>query len=763
MLKEEKEIYLMGDFNRDLLSNQVNKAWTDYMEPFGLFQLVTQATRETAESKTLIDHIYANCQENVNSIDIPRIGLSDHFPIFFTHKMHVQPPKCNHYSICYRSFKEFDETKFICDLQAVPWDVIQLFEDTDDILEAWSDLFLEVVDKHVPIKLHRVKHKNQPEWITPDILDAIKCRHKSLANENEYKFWQNKVTKLIRNAKRDKYQLFIENNKSKPGSIYKIFKEIGAGKGNHRQSNIASVNTDNDSYTEDPYEITNVFNNFFVNVGAKIKEPVISTNHHKLKEFCDRKLPAGTEFQIPSIEKDKVLKYLSNIDVSKATGTDNIGPRLLKISAPHIADDITFICNHSIRNSSFPNKWKEAKVSPLHKNGPLEDVNNYRPISILPVLSKVLEKHVHDSFSYYLNKHNLLHKTQSGFRSKHSCETALGHMIDSWLNAIDDGKMVGVVLVDFKKAFDLVDHQILLSKLKLYGIQNEALIWFNSYLSQRRQQVVINNSKSDFKPVSCGVPQGSILGPLLFLLFINDLPLYTNNVHTDLYADDTTLYDIQESQEIIEQNLQSALNQLHVWCKSNGMLLNSAKTKVMLVTTNQKRQRLNIDSLCLSLTRDKILGVLVDNNLLWSAHAKHLAKQISSNIRLLSKIKYFLSLNHCIQFYKSYIQPHIDFCRIVWGNTSEANKLKIYRLQKRACHVILDYNVEDTYEAMNSLKILLIYDRLFLRKAKFMFKVYNEITPTYISENFTLRNNVNVNVNNCSEVYNLRLFCPTQA
>ena len=335
-------------------------------------------------------------------------------------------------------------------------------------------------------------------------------------------------------------------------------------------------------------------------------------------------------------------------------------------------------------------------------------------------------------------------------------------MLDSWLNAIDDGKMVGVVLVDFKKAFDLVDHQILLSKLKLYGIQNETLLWFNSYLSQRRQQVVINNSKSDFKPVSCGVPQGSILGPLLFLLFINDLPLYTNNVHTDLYADDTTLYDIQESQEIIEQNLQSALNQLHVWCKSNGMLLNLAKTKVMLVTTNQKRQRLNTDSLCLSfkdeilqmITSDKILGVLVDNNLLWSAHAKHLAKKISSNIWLLSKIKYFLSLNHRIQFYKSYIQPHIDFCSIVWGNTSEANKLKIYRLQKRACHVILDYNVEDTFEAMNSLKILSIYDRLFLRKAKFMFKVYNEImfkvyneiTPTYISENFTLRNNVNDSV-----------------
>ena len=432
-----------------------------------------------------------------------------------------------------------------------------------------------------------------------------------------------------------------------------------------------------------------------------------------------------------------------------------IGPRLLKLAAPFIADEITSIYNHSVTNSVFPSKWKEAKVAPLHKNGPLEEINNYCPISILPVLSKVLEKHVHESLSEFLHQHKLLHKTQSDFRAQHSCETALTNMIDLWLNAIDNGKMIGTVLVDFKKAFDLVDHQILLNKLEIYGIKDEALQWFNTYLTNRKQQVKINNSKSDFKHISCGVPQGSILGPLLFLLFINDLPLYTNNVFTDLYADDTTLYDVQDSMEQIENNLQTALNNLHIWCRGNGMILNSLKTKVMLVTTNQKRQRLSNDNLDLKfnnetlnmISNDKILGVFVDNNLTWSDHIKYLTKKIASSTWLLSKIKKFLSQDHRVQFYKSYIQPHIDFCSIVWGSSSDSNKLKIFKLQKRACKIILDFNVDDVNEAMKSLKIMSIYDRLYLRKAKFMFKVYNNVAPTYISENFTLRNNVNTSIN----------------
>lgn len=751
VLTEEKEIYVLGDFNRDLFTDQISKTWLDYMEDFGVTQLVSKATRATPTSSTLIDHIYSNCSENVACVNVPKIGMSDHYPIFFTRKIHGRVPQSGHHTITYRSFKDFDETSFLNDLSSVPWNIVRVFDDPNDMVDTWSNLFLEVVNRHVPLKQHRVKRENQPQWLTPEILDAIKTRDKfkSIGNDAQYRIWRNKVTQFCRDAKKVQYEEYIEKNKENPSSIYKLFKEIGAGKGKQKSSTISSLRV-GEKLIDDSPGIANTFNDFFVTVAAKLKEPISNSSHcnEKLKEFCQSKLPENTKFLIPEINKEKVQKYLSGIDITKATGIDNIGPRLLKLSASYIADEITSICNKSFETSTFPKIWKEAKVTPLHKNGSCDEANNYRPISILPILSKLIEKHVHDSLLCHLNEHQLLHDTQSGFRPRHSCETALVHMIDSWLRALDNGKLIGVVLVDFRKAFDLVDQEILLSKLNLYGVSENTLEWFKSYLKDRRQKVSINNVLSDVKPVTCGVPQGSILGPLMFLIFINDLPLYTSNVITDLYADDTTLYDVSESIEDIQINLQLALNNLDAWCKVNGMLVNTDKTKLMLIATPQKRSRLGCDTLNLkykndklkAIESDKILGVFVDNNLLWSQHVKHLTKKMASNLWLLSKIKGFLSIQHRIQFYKSYVQPHIDYCNIVWGNTSLTNKCKIFRLQKRACRIILDYNVEDVQRSMTELKIMTIYDRVFFRKAKFMFKVKNGLTPSYISEMFEVRN-----------------------
>ena len=235
------------------------------------------------------------------------------------------------------------------------------------------------------------------------------------------------------------------------------------------------------------------------------------------------------------------------------------------------------LCTQYTKTTSWNCKWSVTLLQ-AHKE------------NILPYTVKLIEKWVESQFSKYLNEYNLLHQSQSGFRSKHSTESAIVRMIDSWLKAINDGKLTGCVMVDFRKAFDLVDHKILLNKLKCYKCDENCLSWFASYLSNRTQRVSLNNNLSNPAYVTSGVPQGSILGPLLSLIFINDLPLaLQNSVVVDLYADDTTFYDFQSDVFQLETNLQHALNLLRNWCQQNGMVLNTDKTKVMLITSRQKR------------------------------------------------------------------------------------------------------------------------------------------------------------------------------
>ena len=360
----------------------------------------------------------------------------------------------------------------------------------DQYLQSFISTFTKIIDKHLPLVTKRIKRPNQPEWISNTILLAINKRENAKKNKDEqnYKCWRNEATKLIRDAKKEYYSESIKPYKNDPKKLCKVFNELN-NKSNF-SNNIKTITYENKTFTDDA-DLANTFNKYFTSVSEKYlnKEKSLSPNLKKLEAFITTKLPKENIFNIPYITEDFVYKFLTSLDNNKATEIDNISSKIVKLSAPVITKHLTEICNHSIRNSCFPSIWEKARVTPLHST---DDPENYRPISILPLLSKGLEKHVHNSLYEFFLVNNLLSPRQSGFRTKHSCETALTEMTNDWLSAMYNNEYCGVLFLDLCKAFDLVDHNILLRKLKLYQLGEQSLFGFQSYLSDRKQSVKIN-------------------------------------------------------------------------------------------------------------------------------------------------------------------------------------------------------------------------------------------------------------------------------
>ena len=277
----------------------------------------------------------------------------------------------------------------------VPWEIIEYFDDINETVDVWNNLFLEVVNKHAPLKSHRIKRKYQPDWLTPEILDCIKERDKCKVNGkmDEYRYLRNRVSTMIDTAKKDTYQTKLEEGKHDPRSIWKLFKQFGIGKKGSSKVNNFEIKMDDDIISND-LDIANVFNDYFVNIPSKLREPIQDSDFTVLQDFVDSKVNNDSNFSIPLINCSFMNTYMCNLDVKKATGLDSIGPKLLKIVPNVLTPSITYIhvINKSIESGIFPRALKNAKVNPIFKNGEKDNVNNYRPISILPTLSKKMDR-----------------------------------------------------------------------------------------------------------------------------------------------------------------------------------------------------------------------------------------------------------------------------------------------------------------------------------------------------------------------------------
>ena len=480
------------------------------------------------------------------------------------------------------------------------------------------------------------------------------------------------------------------------------------------------------------------FNDFFVSIA---KELCSVFKNSVLPHILTPRV--NEDFKLLEVSTEFVSRELSRLKSTKATGLDKIPARLLKDAAPMITKPITDIINKTFLTGKIPRQWKEAKVTPTFKAGSKGNENNYRPISVLPLFSKVMERAAQVQLLQFMTQNNVLSMFQSGFRKMHSTETAVVHLVDQILEGMDGQKLTGAVFIDLKKAFDLVNHQCLLHKLEHYGVRGQSLTWFEDYLTTRFQRVQYQNELSSSLRLDFGVPQGTILGPLLFVTYINDLPLCLQSTSIGMYADDTVLYSTGTELNNIKNSLQEDLKRVDKWLTDSQLVLNQSKTKCMLFGTRYRLENTDIFVLQLQskiierVTAFSYLGIILDEQLSWKEHVENVCTKASKRLSILSRIRYCLTLNAAKCVYQSVIEPVINYGDVSWGELSASCCHSLQRLQNRAARIIIRH--DSSREALTLLNWTDLETNRKMHKCILIFKCLHELVPEYLS-NYFVRN-----------------------
>ena len=750
------EFYLMGDMNCNMASpgDSVSRSLLDITRIYDLHQMINEATRITESTSTVIDLIFTNCPDRVICSGVTHIAISDHSLVYAYRKLSSNPVTKGHDTITYRSFKKFNRDDFRKDISLVDWNFLLCTDDPNTLWNSWKKKFLDVVEKHAPLRTKRVRSKKSP-WITPDLKrrmhDRNKLKRKAIKTRdpndwNAFKRARNSVNNLVKTSKERYYKNAFDYHKGNSRKTWQTINELTARKS---KSSIVKELKIGEVTIDDPSEMSNTFNDYFAKIGPKLANdiPPLSDDASYLDYVKDSK----NRFHFSPIDESQVLFFLNQLCLSKASGLDRISARIIRESADQISFAICKIFNCSLETGVFPDDWKFAKVTPLFKQGERNDINNYRPISVISVIAKVFERIIYDQLYSFLSVNHIISERQSGFRSLHSTLTALIEATDSWAYNIDRGNFNAVVFLDLKKAFDTVDHEILLTKLFAYGIQGVAYNWFESYLDNRKQQCFVNGSLSNTTTIKCGVPQGTILGPLLFILYINDLPNCLIHSQSRMYADDTSLSYADQDPNSVETCLNQDLDKISIWLSANKLTLNMKKTEFMLIGSRQKLNTLattpvlKIDQAPVKqVSTTKSLGVVLDDRLTWHDQIEHLCKKIASGIGALKRIRQFVPPSTLHLIFKTLVQPHFDYCDIVWGSCGETLSTKLQKLQNRAARVLTFSSYDtDANQLISDLGWNTLSTQRDKHKAILVFKSLNGLTPEYLGSRFISREDTN--------------------
>lgn len=694
-----KNTIVCGDFNVDLLTESRNKKdLLNLFKSFNIFPLFMEPTRITVHSATCLDNVFASC----NYIDKKLINClqSDHSGQVVTFS--ATTGNENNQILC-RPITEH-RTKIFCSNLGKTLPLLTLKNKPNELYNALLNVVtLEFEKVFKPRKVPILPKISFCDWATVGIrvsrnhLYALYERKSTFSTENlstHIKTYSRIFKHVCREAKSKYINKKIKDSENKIKTVWNIINQE-TGKVKSRENSF-SLNI-NGVVISKPLEVADAFQDYFSTIPSKTTRTLNSSSvlaEHLLKSNVP---VCCSEFKFNHINSVTVTKAFKLLNLKKTEDLWGLSVKVISSIIYQIAPHLVSIFNLGVDKGEFPDLMKLSRLVPLFKSGEKEDPSNYRPVSVLPVLSKVFEKIMLNQMLSYFSANHLLHKKQFGFTKGRSTTDAgialIKHIFEAWEEKQD---AIGV-FCDLSKAFDCVDHETLLCKLRHYGVKDISLI--RSYLQGRIQRVDINGAKSSGSLVEMGVPQGSILGPLLFLIYINDLPFLVENMcNIVLFADDTSLIFKTKRRDYNFDDANASLSQVMNWFTANNLVLNSSKTKCIKFTLPNVRQTdsdLRLDNAQLDIVNEtKFLGITVDNRLQWGPHITTLCSKLSSAAFAVRQIRQFSDVDTARLVYFAYFHSIMSYGILLWGGAADIES--VFVLQKRAIRAIYRMRCRDS-------------------------------------------------------------------
>ena len=753
--RENKLCVLLGDFNINLLNCDSCHPIGEFLDTLGSYRMlpyITLPTRITSQSNTLIDNIFISPTNAQTTSGNLMVGISDHLPqfVFINLKPKSLETKAR---IMRRTWSSFNAEEFRHDFSNVNWNEILSVDknDSEASFNSFLNKFNTLFDKHVPLKKltkNQSKLLNKP-WITAGLLTSMKIRDNFLLDlknttdpdlkaflSSLYKLYRNRIVSLLRLSKKNYYNNYFRINNANLRKVWEGVRELTSMK---KKTNSSISLQIGQSITSDPLVTSETFNNFFSTVASDIRAKIPPTSHH-FSEWL-KNSNENSIFLRPT-SPNEIKSILQSFKKNKASGPNSIPQRILNVIVDELSLIFSDLINLSFQTGVFPSKLKEAIVIPIYKNkGSPLNVENYRPISLLSNIDKVYQKLMQKRLMDFLDTNNCLYSQQFGFRSNHSTSSALINCTEKIRHALDSGNHVCSVFIDLQKAFDTVDHNILFSKLYFYGIRGVALNWFKSFLTNRSQVVSVSGVKSTSRPILHGVPQGSVLGPLLFLIYVNDLHEAIPFSLTNLFADDTMLLLVSRLLKSLAKKANIDLKCLINWLNANMICLNSKKTELLLLHPSRKfnsfdfKLKINGSRLypCDSV---KYLGIIFDSNFNFEPHISSLCKKLAIANGVLSKTRHYVSREILLTLYFSLFHSHLSYSVNSWAVNINQCK-RILNLQKKAVRLIT-FSEFDAHSLplFTQLRILSFNDFVKYSNIIFIFNLLNTNLPVPLHKTF---------------------------